>query len=196
MSIIRIGRLAAALAFAAVLVGCAHPISMNAETAPERVESKLIPKKVAYALSDAERGKQVITPGGGGDRVSYFPYRDLEKSIRDALRAVYQDVVVVKSATDAEAIKTSGAALVFTPEIKTDSSSPSPFTWPPTIFKTEIACTITDATGAEVTRVKAVGNGVAEFSEFKGNFGLSASRAATDVTAKLAEEIRSNEKLR
>ncbi|MGJ7494882.1 hypothetical protein ACSFA8_07395 [Variovorax sp. RT4R15] len=195
MSIVRFGRMAAALAFAAVLVGCAHPISMNAETAPERVESKLIPKKVAYALSDAERGKQVITPGGGGDRVSYYPYRDLEKSIRDALRAVYQDVVVVKSATDAEAVKTSGAALVFTPEIKTDSSSPSPFTWPPTIFKTEIACTITDASGVEVTRVKAVGNGVAEFSEFKGNFGLSANRAATDVTAKLAQEIRSNEKL-
>ena len=115
MSIVRIGRLAAALAFAAVLVGCAHPISMNAETAPERVESNLIPKKVAYALSDTERGKQVITPGGGGDRVSYYPYRDLEKSIRDALRSVYQDVVVVKSATDAEGIKASGAALVFTP---------------------------------------------------------------------------------
>lgn len=196
MSIVQIGRLAAAIAFTAALVGCAHPISMNAETAPERVESKLIQKKVAYALSDAERSKQVITPGGGGDRVSYYPYRDLEKSIRDALRSVYQDVVVVRSATDTEAVKTSGAALVFTPDIKTDSSSPSPFTWPPTIFKTEISCTITDASGVELTRVTAVGNGVAEFSEFKGNFGLSASRAATDVTAKLAQEIRSNEKLR
>lgn len=196
MPFARVGRLVAVLAVAAALVGCAHPISMTAETAPERVESRLIPTKVAYALSDTERGKQVITPGGGGDKVSYYPYRDLEKSIRDALRAVYQDVVVVKSATDAEGIKAAGAALVFTPEIKTDSSSPSPFTWPPTIFKTEIVCTVTDAAGVEVTRVKAVGNGVAEFSEFKGNFGLSASRAATDVTAKLAQEIRGNEKLR
>ena len=112
MPFARVGRLVAVLAVAAALVGCAHPISMTAETAPERVESRLIPTKVAYALSDTERGKQVITPGGGGDKVSYYPYRDLEKSIRDALRAVYQDVVVVKSATDAEGIKAAGADIV------------------------------------------------------------------------------------
>lgn len=193
---VRLGRLAAALSIAAALVGCAHPITMNTSTAPERVEAKLVQKKVAYALTDADRGKQVVTPGGGGDRVSYFPYRDLEKSIRDALRAVYQDVVVVKSATDLEGIKTSGATLVFTPQIKTDSSSPSPFTWPPTIFKTEISCAVTDASGAAVTQVSATGDGAAEFSEFKADFGLSAKRAAADVSEKLSQQIRNNEKLR
>lgn len=196
MSIFRIGRLAGVLAFAAVLVGCAHPISMNAEKAPERVESNLIQKKVAYVMTDADRGKQVTTPGGGGDKVSYFPYRDLEKSIRDALRAVYQDVVAVKSATDADGIRSAGVDMVFTPAITTDSSSPSAFTWPPTVFKTEITCTVTDPSGMELTRVQAVGHGAAEFSEFKTNFGLSASRSATDVAAKLAEEIRNNSKLR
>ena len=169
---------------------------MNAEKAPERVESSLIQKKVAYAMTEADRGKQVTTPGGGGDKVSYYPYRDLEKSIRDALRAVYQDVVVVKSATDADGIRSAGVEMVFTPEIKTDSSSPSAFTWPPTVFTTEISCTVTDPSGQEVARVKAVGNGAAEFSEFKNNFGLSASRSATEVAAKLAEEIRQNSKLR
>jgi len=196
MSMIRIFRIATALAFVAVIAGCAHPITMNTDTAPERVDSMLIQKKVAYALSDTERSKQVITPGGGGDRVSYFPYRDLEKSIRDALRAVYVDVVVVKSATDQNAVKDSGASLIFTPVIKTTSSSPSLFTWPPTIFTTEIICTVTDATGVEVTQISATGNGVAEFSEFKGNFGLSAKRAATDASEKLSQEIRSNTKLR
>lgn len=196
MSMSRIGRLAGVIAFAAVLVGCAHPISINAEKAPERVESTLVQKKVAYAMTDADRGKQVTTPGGGGDKVSYYPYRDLEKSIRDALRAVYQEVVVVKSATDLEGIRSAGVEMVFTPDIKTESSSPSAFTWPPTVFKTEIACTVTDPSGLELARVQAVGNGAAEFSEFKTNFGLSASRSATDVTAKLAEEIRSNAKLR
>ncbi|MEB0056766.1 hypothetical protein [Variovorax sp. LG9.2] len=196
MSIIRIGRIVAALAFVAVLAGCAHPIVMNTDGAPERIESKLLQKKVAYAMNDADRAKQVITPGGGGDRVSYYPYRDLEKSIRDALRSVYQDVVVVKTATDAKAIADSGAVLVFTPEIKTTSSSPSPFTWPPTVFSTEISCQVTDAAGVEVTRVKATGNGIAEFSEFKGNFGLSAKRAAADVTDKLGTAIWKNDKLR
>lgn len=196
MSFFRIGRLAGVLAFAAILVGCAHPISMNADKAPERVESNLIAKKVAYAMTDADRGKQVTTPGGGGDTVSYYPYRDLEKSIRDALRAVYKDVVVVKSAKDADGIRSAGVEMVFTPEIKTDSSSPSAFTWPPTVFKTEIACTVTDPSGQEVARVQAVGNGAAEFSEFKTNFGLSAVRSANDVTEKLAEEIRNNSKLR
>lgn len=196
MSIFRIGRMAGVLAFAAVLVGCAHPISFSAEKAPDRVEASLVQKKVAYAMTDAERGKQVITPGGGGDKVSYYPYRDLEKSIRDALLAVYRDVIVVPSATDADSIRNAGVELVFTPDIKTESSSPSPFTWPPTMFKSDIACVVTDPSGTEVARVQAVGNGAAEFSEFKNNFGLAASRSATDVTSRLADEIRANAKLR
>lgn len=189
-------RAIAALAFAAVLVGCAHPISVGTDTAPARVEANLIQKKVAYTMTDAQRAAEAITPGGGGDRISYFPYRDLERSIREALRAVYQDVVVIPSASDAAAIQASGAALVFTPEIRTDSGSPSPFTWPPTYFTTDVSCVVTDPAGVEVTRVKASGRGEAEFSEFKGEFGLSAKRAATAMAAQLSSEIRKNEKLR
>jgi hypothetical protein len=197
MSIIsRTLRAASALAIVAVLAGCAHPINVGTDTSPPRVETTLIQKKVAYSMTDAQRAMQAITPGGGGDRISYYPYRDLEKSIRDALRAVYQDVVVVKSATDASAVQASGASFVFTPEIKTDSGSPSPFTWPPTHFTTEVACVVTDPAGAEVTRVKASGRGEAEFSEFKGEFGLSAKRAATKMSAQLSSEILKNEKLR
>lgn len=196
MSVFPMGRMIGAIAFAVALVGCAHPISINAEKAPERVESRLIQKKVAYAMSDADRGKQVTTPGGGGDKVSYYPYRDLEKTIRDALRAVYQDVAVVKSATDLEGIRSAGADLVFTPEIKTDSSSSSAFTWPPTFFKTEIACIVTDPSAMELTRIHAVGDGTAQFSEFNANFGLSASRSAAAVADKLVEEIRRDSKLR
>jgi hypothetical protein len=190
-------RIALALAFAAVLAGCAHPISLSTEAAPpQRVDTYLVPKKVAYAMSDAERGKQAITPGGGGDRISYYPYRDLEKSIRDALRAVYQDVVVIPSAADAGAVKASGAAYVFTPVITTSSSSSSVLTWPPTEFTTEIACTVTDPAGAEIARVKATGRGAAEFSEFKHDLALSAKRASAEVANQLASEIRRNEKLR
>ncbi|MCR6479000.1 hypothetical protein NU688_22775 [Variovorax sp. ZS18.2.2] len=190
-------RIVLALAAAAVLAGCAHPISLNTDAAPpQRVDAHLVQKKVAYAMTEADRSKQAITPGGGGDRISYYPYRDLEKSIRDALRAVYQDVVVINSAADANAVKASGASFVFTPVITTNSSSSSVLTWPPTDFSTEIACTVTDSAGVEVTRVKATGKGAAEFSEFKHDLALSAKRASADVANQLASEIRRNEKLR
>jgi hypothetical protein len=55
---------------------------------------------------------------------------------------------------------------------------------------------VTDAAGAEVTYVRATGNGTAEFGEFKGDFGLAARRAATRLTSQLSSEIRRNEKLR
>lgn len=196
MSIARFVRFAAAITFAAVLAGCAHPIAIQAEKTPERIEANLNSKKVAYVMTEADRAKQVITPGGGGDRISYFPYRDLEKTIRDALRSVYADVVAIPSASDANALRESGAALVFTPEIVTTSSSPSPFTWPPTVFGTEIICKVTDATGQQVSTVRVKGSGNAEFSEFKSNFGLAANRAGTDAGAKLSAEIRNDVKLR
>ncbi|MES2530834.1 MAG: hypothetical protein V4636_07345 [Pseudomonadota bacterium] len=192
----RIAQTFAALAFAALLAGCAHPIVVQAENTPDRVEANLIQKKVAYAMTDADRAKQVTTQGGGGDKVSYYPYRDLEKSLRDTLRSVYTDVAVVPSATDANAVRDAGAVLVFTPQINTTSNSPSPFTWPPTEFSTEFVCKVTDATGAEVAQLRVTGQGVAEFSEFKSNFSLAANRAGTDATSKLGAAIRNNPRLR
>ncbi|AEG94890.1 hypothetical protein [Ramlibacter tataouinensis] len=192
----RVLKTAAALVMAALVGACAHPISMSTQNVPERVESRLVQKKVAYVMSDADRAKQVTTPGGGGDKVSYFPYRDLEKSIRDVLRSVYQEVVVLNSAADANAVKESGASFVFTPEIKTTSSSPSPFTWPPTVFTTDLSCVVTNGSGVEVTKLRASGNGAAEFNEFKSDFSLAARRATDDLAKKLAQEIRSNGQLR
>ncbi|MET3393027.1 tRNA A37 threonylcarbamoyladenosine dehydratase [Variovorax sp. 1140] len=190
----------ASIALSALLLlllgGCVHPITMITETAPPRSQAYLVPKKVAYVMTDADRDLEVITPGGSGDRVSYYPYRDLEKSIRDALRAVYRDVVVLRSAGDAKANEAAGVSLVFSPRIKTDSSSSSWISWPPTSFTAEVSCVVTDAAGTELTRVRAVGNGAAEFGEFKGDFGLAARRAATRLTAQLSSEIRRNEKLR
>jgi hypothetical protein len=31
-------------------------------------------KKAAYYISDEDRAREVTTPGGGGDKVRYFPY--------------------------------------------------------------------------------------------------------------------------
>ena len=188
-------RLAAASALVALVAGCSHPITMITETAPPRSTAHLIPKKVAYVMTDAQRDLQVTTAGGSGDRVSYYPYRDLEKSIRDALRGVYRNVIVLRTASDAKANEAAGVSLVFTPQIKTDSSSSSWVTWPPTAFTAEVSCVVTNAAGVEVTRVRAVGNGAAEFGEFNGDYGLAARRAARQMTSQLSSEIRRNEKL-
>lgn len=195
-SLFRPASIALSVLLLLLLGGCVHPITMITETAPPRSQAYLVPKKVAYVMTDADRDLEVITPGGSGDRVSYYPYRDLEKSIRDALRAVYRDVVVLRSASDAKANEAAGVSLVFSPRIKTDSSSSSWISWPPTSFTAEVSCVVTDAAGTEVTRVRAAGNGTAEFGEFKGDFGLAARRAATRLTAQLSSEIRRNEKLR
>ncbi|QHE78403.1 hypothetical protein F9Z44_12125 [Hydrogenophaga sp. PBL-H3] len=147
-------------------------------------------------MTDAERGKEVITAGGGGDKVSYFPYRDLEKSIRDALRAVYADVFVVKSASDREAIASYGVSYVFSPSITTTTESPSLFTWPPTKFGIELACDVSDAEGKALTTVKAQGNGTAEFTEFKSDFGLAGRRAAAQLSEQLKQQVQANAQLR
>lgn len=193
---IRFGRLALAAGIVALLTACAHPISLEASKLPERKEAALVAKKVAYVVTDADRGKEVTTPGGGGDKVSYYPYRDMEGAIRSALRSVYQDVSALKSAQDKAAIKEAGVAFIFAPEIVTNSSSPSPFTWPPTKFSAEVMCTVTDPNGNVVAKVRATGNGAAEFDEFKSDFSLSARRAVAEVVEKLALEIRQNQKLR
>lgn len=184
--------LPALLASLLLLGGCSHQIAIGPLDTPKRVETSLNAKKAAYVMTDIDRAKQVHSEGGGGDKINYFPYRDLEKSIRDAMRAVYSDVIVVKSASDVETIKASNISFIFTPDIVTTSSSSSLLTWPPTQFTVTLSCVVVDANGKEVTRFKVSGEGKAEFSEFKNDFGLAGRRAATDVSEKLKQAIQAN----
>ena len=196
MPSIRFVRLGFAAVVVSLLAACAHPINLEPTKLPERDEAKLVAKKVGYVLTDADRAKEVTTPGGGGDKVSYYPYRDMEKAIRASLRSVYQDVSSLKSPSDAAAIKEAGVAYIFLPEISTASSSSSPFTWPPTQFTVNVICTVTDPQGTVLAKVASTGAGAAEFSEFKSDFSLSARRAVAEVVEKLALEVRKNDKLR
>lgn len=189
-------RLPLAATLLALLTACAHPIGISPLETPVRNEAGLNPKKVAYVMTDADRGKEVTTAGGGGDKVSYFPYRDLEKSIRDALRAVYSDVFVVKSASDREAIASFGVSYVFSPSITTTTESPSLLTWPPTKFGIDLTCEVSDPEGKAVTTVKAQSNGTAEFSEFKSDFGLAGRRAASQLSEQFKQQVQANARLR
>ena len=196
MTLIRFARLGFAAAVVSLLAACAHPINLEPTKLPERDDAKLVAKKVGYVLTDTDRAKEVTTPGGGGDKVSYYPYRDMEKAIRASLRAVYQDVSSLRSPNDAAAIKEAGVAYIFLPEISTASSSSSPFTWPPTQFTVNVICTVTDPQGVVLAKVASTGTGAAEFTEFKTDFSLSARRAVAEAVERLAQEVRKNEKLR
>lgn len=182
------------MAGAALLVACAHPISIEAKAVPERGVQQL-PKKAAYVMTAADRQKQVTTDGGGGDKVSYYPYRDFERALRAALSAVYTDVSVVPSVSDVAAIRESGATLIFVPEISTTSYSSSVLTWPPTMFAFNVTVNVFDAQATSIARLRVNGNGNAEWEEFKGDFGLAGRRAVEAAAKALVEEIRRTERL-
>lgn len=175
------------------LFGCAHPISMVPDNgAIKSTGATPINKKIGYAMTDASRALEVTTPGGGGDKVRYFPYRDLEPAFYQALSATFRDVTKVKDVKDTAAIKASGVSFLITPEIATTSSSESALTWPPTKFGITLICTISDSDGKPVDTVRVTGEGQAEFSEFKSNFSLAAVRASNDLVAKLMQALRAS----
>lgn len=192
-AIIQRGFLAVALAALALTVGCAHPISVNPDAAAIRASSPArIDKAVAYYVSPDDMKLEVTTPGGGGDKVSYFPYRDLDPAIYQALSQVFTSVIKIETPTAA------GRPVQFllTPKLLTTSSSSSAFTWPPTDFSVELTCKVTDGSGAPVTSIVVTGTGKAEFSEFKSDFSLSARRASLDAMNKLVKALEAAPELR
>jgi hypothetical protein len=182
----------------AFLFGCAHPINMNPDlaalTAP--ANTKVINKKAGYHMPDALRTVEVTTPGGGGDKVRYFPYRDIEPGFYKALSEVFTNVTKVQNPKDLAALKASGVALLITPEVTTTSYSDGAFTWPPTQFSVKLVCAITDADGKTVETVTVTGNGAATFDEFKANFSLAAVRASNEALAKLIKALAESPELR
>ena len=186
------GLLAAVLA-----TGCAHPISVTTDVSQVRSSGKpRIEKSVAYVIAPDDRDREVITPGGGGDKLSYKPYRDLDAGIFKALSEVFANVSRVDAAAEAAKPGRDKIQLVFVPKITTTSSSASPFTWPPTAFAIDLACKVSDASGAPVSEINVVGNGQAEFSEFKSDHSLAAKRAAQDAMQKLVKALEDTPALR
>jgi len=181
-----------------VLFGCAHPITMNPDLAAVTVPAgaKPIAKKVGYYIPDALRSVEVTTPGGGGDKVRYFPYRDIEPGFYKALSEAFTSVSKVQNPKDFAALQAGGISLLITPEVTTNSSSDGAFTWPPTQFSVKLVCTVVDAAGQPVETIRVSGEGGATFSEFKSNFSLAAVRASNDALSKLVKALVESPALR
>jgi hypothetical protein len=176
----------------ALLSGCAHQIQLNPNTDAFVESDVIINTVVGYHISDEDRKKIVETPGGGGDKVTYSPYKDTESILFTVLSNKFKDVYLVKSLDDSSFIKENEIKLIFIPKIITQSSSSSPFTWPPTKFVFDLTVKALNESGEIVWQKNIKQTGEAEFDEFKSDFSLSARRAAEQTFLQLAKDIETD----
>jgi hypothetical protein len=178
------------------LAGCAHPIVISARTDKlPQANGKLVQKNVGYYISESDRDMEVTSPGGGGDKIKYKPYADLDAGIYKVLLNVYKNVVKLSSVDKSEIAKNS-ISYVFTPKITTNSSSTGFFTWPATDFEIELTMQARDASGGALWSKVVTAKGHAEYDEFKGDFQLSSRRASEELLGKLQNEILSASNLK
>ena len=180
------------LATAAVaLAGCAHPIGIapNVGVPPQSASGPASKANVGYFISNDERAKSVVTPGGGGDKVTYTPYKDLEPSIYSLLNSLFANVSPVPSVTDRAFLAAKGITIVLRPTISTNSASSNLLVWPPTQFWVTIDVKASDPEGKLLWEGVAQGKGEASFSEMSTDFSLAAKRASALAIAELREKL-------
>lgn len=170
--------------------GCAHNISINPDTS-RLIAAKMekIDYSVGYHISADVLDMAVETPGGGGDNVTYTPYRDSESALFTVLSKKFANVYLVKSMNDNTFIEDNEIKLIFLPTITTNSSSSSLFTWPPTYFSVDLSVKALNHKGEIIWQDSIYATGEAEFSEFKSDFGLAAKRATEKAFMELAKKI-------
>lgn len=192
----RLFLLLAALATVLALGGCAHPIALNPNVASlADLAGAKIDKRVGLVITEDAKKREFTTPGGGGDKVSYFPYRDLESGLYFALSQSFASVARLSGPADPK-VAAEKLNYVITPDIRTTSFSDSVITWPPTLFTVELVCAVVTDSGAPVTTLRVMGDGRASFDEFKSDFSLSAKRASEDALKKLVKAIAEDKALR
>ena len=170
------------LGVALILGGCAHPIMIAPDLSTVGIAQQTkSSKSMGYYLAEPIE-KEVTTAGGGGDNVKYKPYKDLETGLYKMYASIFSSVTLLSSSSDPARSKLDYIAAV---EISTSSSSPSLFTWPPTVFTLNLANNISDAKGTVLGNWRASGEGRAEFSEFKSDFGLAGKRASQEALNKM-----------
>jgi hypothetical protein len=181
---------------AALAGACAHPINISPDIAMIERDSgsQTIRKNVGYIIADSKRAEQFITPGGGGDKVSYLPYRDIETAFYKMLTNVFASVTKLNSPTD-DAVQKYNLDFIITPQLTTNSSSSSIFTWPPTQFTVDLTADVADTKGKQVVLKKVTGEGKAEFTEFRKDLSLSARRASQDALLQMQKSLLSTPEL-
>ena len=180
------------------LGGCAHQINITPPLNNIKADGGAkIEKNVGYFISAQDMAKEVVTPGGGGDKVKYLPYKELEPALKKTLESVFNSATAVPSLEDKAFMAANNISYVFVPSIETNSSSTSAFTWPPTDFEVKIEAKAYNGAGAVSWRSKPIkGVGKASFGEFKHDFSLAGRRAALDAMNKLKTELHATPALK
>jgi hypothetical protein len=176
------------------LFGCAHPIVISPNTAKIVREPSSLPKikaNVGYFIPPEASNLEVTTPGGGGDNVRYYPYRDLEAAYQRMLLDVFDNVIKLKSASDSNELLKDEIEFTLVPDLITTSGSTGFFTWPPTNFTVDLTSKIRDASGKNVGNPRVIGNGqqTEGVLAFKGDFGLAGRRAMEDALMKMQHAL-------
>lgn len=177
-----------AIAIVSVLSGCAHRITVVPELAeieklPHGVDDRSM--SVGYYIPPELLSLEVTTPGGGGDNVRYFPYRDIETGYERVLSNVFSDVVQLRSEPDYSRTKQLRLDYFIQPQIVTSSGSTGFFTWPPTNFTVDLTNTIRDENGAIISTPRVVGVGTAVTTERLSEHGVAGKRAMNDALSKM-----------
>ena len=178
--------------FAWLLTACAHPMLVK----PDLEATKIVqahdhlPQKVGLYIPDSLRSLEVTTAGGGGDKVRYKPYADMETGIFQVLGDSFSDAIVLNSRTDADAIAKHSLNYIVEPHIDTKSSSSGLFTWMATDFEIKLTCRFTDPAGNLLATLTSDGTGHSDFSELTHNMSAAGEHAATDALVKLGTAIQ------
>lgn len=170
---------------------CSHHIQINPETEKLRSAEGISKssKNVGYYISPQNKLKEVKTPGGGGDSVTYEPYQDAEGALNTTLSKIYNRAYSVDSLENKNYFSDKNIEIIFIPTITTNSSSSSALTWPPTEFTVNLSCKAINPDGDTVWEKEINAKGNAKFSEFKKDFGLSGRRAMEDAFMQLLQDI-------
>ncbi len=173
-----------------LLAGCAHPIVITPELQSlQSRQGTYIQATAGYYIASHDRERQVITPGGGGDKVSYYPYKELEPALQKVLFTVFENVKKLDLTPTPDYLKANEITFVFLPEIMTDSSSDSLFTWSPTSFTVNLRVKAFSQEWDLIWERKYNGVGSATFSEWDGEVGLAAKRASQKVFSELLDDL-------
>ncbi len=89
-------RMIAAAGVVAALSGCAHQISLSTdESKVPALSTQPLDMNVAIVITDEQSTQEVITPGGGGDKVNYQPCRH-RNAMYVSLGHVFKNVTKLK----------------------------------------------------------------------------------------------------
>jgi hypothetical protein len=175
------------------LFGCAHPISISPNIAKIEREPGSPPKikaNVGYIISADMINIEITSPGGGGDSVRYFPYKELEAAYQIMLLNVFEKVTKIKSADENKELSKEEIKFVLEPVLLTNSGSTGFFTWAPTNFTVDLTSNIRDASGKIIGNPRVIGNGQVDFIlDMKGDYGLVGRLAMEDALLKMQRAL-------